>query len=98
MQSTTAFSGGARYSPTTSRIFASSSGSVENLKVCTRQGCRFHLRQIRATLAKEIPSSAPSSRADQCVTPRRCGGRPSSASVATTTSTSSMVGGRPLRG
>ena len=39
MQSTTAFSGGCRYSPTTSRTLASSSGSVENLNVSTRQGC-----------------------------------------------------------
>ena len=60
---TTAFAGGCRYSPTTSRIFASSSGSVENLNVWTRQGCRSHLRQIRATDANPIFSSAASSRA-----------------------------------
>jgi hypothetical protein len=77
---------------------ASNSGSVENLNVSTRQGCSFHFRQIRATVAKEIPNSAPSSRADQCVTPSRAGGRPFSARVATTTSISSIVGGRPLRG
>lgn len=35
--STTAFSGGFRYSPTTSRTLASSSGSVENLNVSYRQ-------------------------------------------------------------
>ena len=98
MQSTTAFSGGFRYRPTTSRIFASSSGSVENLNVSVRHGCSPHLRQIRATEANEIPSSAPNNRADQCVIPNRAGGRPSSASVATTTSISSISGGRPLRG
>jgi hypothetical protein len=58
----------------------------------------FHVPQIRATEAREIPSSAASSRADQCVTPNRAGGRPSSARVATTTSTSSISGSRPLRG
>ena len=64
MQTTTALSGGFKYNPTTSRILASNSGSVENLNVCTRQGCSPHLRQIRATVANEIPSSAASSRPD----------------------------------
>jgi hypothetical protein len=41
---------------------------VENVNVSTRQGCNFHLRQIRATEAQETPNSAASSRADQCVT------------------------------
>ena len=95
MLTTTAFCGGFRYSPTTSRILASSSGSVENLNVSTRQGCTFHLRQIRATVAKEIPSSAPSSRDDQCVTPSAAGG---AARVAASTATSSCVAGRPDRG
>src|SRR5680860_1119672 len=74
MHTTTAFSGGLRYRPTTSRTLASSSGSVENLKVSTRHGCSFHLRQIRATVAKEMPSCAASSRLDQCVTPSSGGG------------------------
>ena len=56
--STTAFSGGSRYSPTTSRTLASSSGSVENLNVSARHGCRPHLRQILATVTLLIPSSA----------------------------------------
>jgi hypothetical protein len=38
MESTTALSGGFRYSPTTSRILASSCGSVENLNVSRRHG------------------------------------------------------------
>ncbi len=92
---TTALCGGFRYSPTTSRILASSSGSVENLNVCVRHGCTFHFRQIRATVANDIPSSAPSRRADQCVTPR-CGG--GAASVAANTASSSWVAGRPERG
>lgn len=81
-----------------SRTLASSSGSVENLNVSVRCGWMSHLRQIRATLAKEIPSSRPSSRADQCVTPRCSGGTPPSASVLTTTSISSIRAGRPDRG
>ena len=93
-QSTTAFSGGCRYSPTTSRTLASSSGSVENLNVSTRQGCSFQSRQIRATMAKPTPSSAASSRLDQCVTPSRCGG---GVSVAATTCASSTRRGRPDR-
>ena len=36
-----------------------------------------HLRQIRATDAKEMPSSAARNRADQWVIPSRAGGRPS---------------------
>ena len=68
------------------------------MNVCTRHGCRFHLRQIRATVANPIFSSAASNRAGQCVTPRCSGGRPSSASVATTTAISSTSDGRPLRG
>ena len=52
------------------RPLESSSGSVENLNVAVRQGCRSHLRQIRATVAKELVSSPAGSRADQCVTPQ----------------------------
>ncbi len=64
-----AFSGGFRYSPTTSRTFASSSGSVENLKVCNRHGCRSHFFQTFTIVTWDRPSSVPSSRLDQCVTP-----------------------------
>ena len=75
-QRTTAFSGGCMYSPTTSRTFASSSGSVLNLKVSTRQGCRFHLFQIRAMVACPSQSSRPSSREDQWVTPSHSAASP----------------------
>ena len=74
IQTTTALSGGFKYNPTTSRTLASNSGSVENLNVSRRHGCRFHSRQIRATDANEIPKCLPSSRADQCVTPNASGG------------------------
>ena len=46
-------------------------GSVENLNVSSRCGWMPHLRQIRATDANEIPSSAARNRADQCVIPSR---------------------------
>jgi hypothetical protein len=82
---TTAFCGGFKYSPTTSRTFASSSGSVENVNVSRRQGCSFQSRQIRATDANETPRCRPKRRADQCVTPSDCGGP---CTVATTTATS----------
>ena len=98
MQSTTAFSGGFRYSPTTSRIFASSSGSVENLNVSRRHGCSFHLRQIRATEANEIPSSRGQQPGRPVRHPQTGRRAAPSASVATTTSISSISGGRPLRG
>jgi hypothetical protein len=66
-------------SPTTSRILAWSSGSVENLNVSARHGCTPKRCQIRAMVACEIgvPSSASavaSSRVDQCVAPNRVGG------------------------
>jgi hypothetical protein len=92
IESTTALSGGFRYSPTTSRILDSSSGSVENLNVSRRHGCSPHLRQIFATHTFEIPSCSASSRLDQCVTASRCGG---GSKVASTTPTSSTRGGRP---
>jgi hypothetical protein len=82
----------------TSRTFASSSGSVLNLNVSIRCGWMSHLRQIRATLANDIPSSAARNRADQCVIPSLSGGLPSPASVAATTSISSISAGRPQRG
>jgi hypothetical protein len=52
------------------------------------------LRQIRATLANEIPSSAAMHRVDQRVIPSRLGGRPSLTSVATATLISSISAGR----
>jgi hypothetical protein len=43
-----------------------------------------------------MPSSASRNRADQRVIPSRCGGRPSSASVAITPSISSITVGKAL--
>jgi len=71
---------------------ASSCGSVENLKLSARQGCSPHSRHTLATFTFDKPSSAASSRLDQCVTPSRADG---GSSVASTTATSSMVRGLP---
>ena len=73
IQTTTALSGGFKYNPTTSRTLASNSGSVENLNLSRRHGCRFHSRQIRATEANEIPKCLPSSRANRVCDPQRLG-------------------------
>src|SRR3954454_21554265 len=69
-----AFSGGARYRPTTSVTLATSSGSVENLNVYTRQGATPYSRQALATVPLLTPRGRGSSRDDQCVTPSRFGG------------------------
>ena len=53
---------------------------------------------VLPTDANEMPSSAARNRADQCVIPSRSGVRPSLASVATTTSISSITAGRLERG
>jgi hypothetical protein len=92
MHSTIALSGGFRYSPTTSRILASSSGSVENLNVCTRHGCSPHFFHVVDTVKSLMPRCLASSRLDQCVTPK-CGGGGSN--VASTMLTGSITGGRP---
>jgi hypothetical protein len=76
----------------TSRTLASSCGSAENLKDSVRQGCSPHSRHTLATFTFDRPSSAASSRDDQCVTPSRVGG---GSSVASTTATSSVVRGLP---
>jgi hypothetical protein len=74
-QITTAFSGGARYRPTTSRTLASGCGSVENLNPSVRCGCRQNLRHRTAIeswltlMPLTWPSQPASRRLDQCVTP-----------------------------
>jgi hypothetical protein len=55
------------YSPTTSRTFATKSGSVDSLKVSTRCGCRPKARQIRCTVAADRPLASAMRRELQCV-------------------------------
>src|SRR5450756_1674460 len=94
MHSTTAFSGGSRYRPTTSMTLASSCGSVENRKPPVRHGWIPCSRQIRATVALPIFNLPPSALDDQCVRPLDFDG---GVSVAATTLAESTRRGRPLR-
>ena len=73
-QSTIALSGGARYSPMMSVTLATSSGSVENLKVSYRRGWTPYSRRYRATVALPTLSLVASRRLDQWVTPGHLGG------------------------
>ncbi len=66
-------------------------GVVENLNVSERHGGRFHFFHTLTIVTWDSPSSARSSRDDQCV-PSRAGG---ASSVATTICASSITCGRP---
>ena len=93
---TSARSGGAMYSPTTSRTFATKSGSVESLKVSTRCGCRPNARQIRCTVALDRPLALAMPRELQCVP---SAGRLSNVRVITSSIRSSpILRGAPARG
>src|SRR4030095_8566098 len=72
-QSTTAPAGGSRYRAHRSVTLASSSGSVENLKVWTRCGARSWSAQIRATVMRLTLRWPARVRGDQCVIPRLAG-------------------------
>src|SRR3954447_7211463 len=65
--STSARSGGSRYSPTTSRTLSTNSGSLLSLKVFTRCGLSWKPRQIRPTVDRDSPLSAAIEARDQCV-------------------------------
>src|SRR5258708_12859851 len=77
-QITTAFSGGCRYRPATSRTLASSCGSAENLNPSVRCGARQnrrHSREIESWLTSIFlfrRSQSATRRLDQCVTPLAC--------------------------
>src|SRR5450631_4222364 len=79
--STTAFSGGLWYRPTTSTTFSTNSGSDDSLKPPARCGLRPKSRQIRPTVDFDSPDLAAIDFRDQCVA--FCG---VCSSVATTTS------------
>ena len=69
MHSTTALSGGFRYNPTTSVSFSVNAGSVDNLKVSMRWGCRPCASQIRCTVERLTPAALAIERQLQCVAP-----------------------------
>src|SRR3982751_5079312 len=71
MHSTTAFSGGFRYRPTTSISFSSKWRSLDTLKVFTKWGLSPRADQIRCTGAGLTPTRAAIDRHDQCVSPSR---------------------------
>src|SRR6202167_5282858 len=91
--STTAFSGGLWYRPTTSTTFSTNSGSVDSLNPSMRWGFRSNLRQIRPTVDSDTPLRRAIEARDQCVASAG-----SSSRVAVTTSStlsSRMDRGRP---
>ena len=65
--STTARSGGLRYSPTTSRTLATNCGSLDSFQVSWRCGCSPNAFQIRSTADCVRPTSRAIERVDQCV-------------------------------
>src|SRR6476619_4403754 len=69
MHNTIAFSGGFKYSPTTSMSLSSNFGSVDTLKVSTRCGAKPRSDQIRCTVAGLTPTCLAIVRHDQCVAP-----------------------------
>ncbi len=71
-----------------------SSGSVLNVKVCSRHGCTPASRHAVSTVALDVFSRAASSRDDQWVTPRLFGGV---RKVAAMMASRSTVRGRPER-
>jgi hypothetical protein len=94
---TRAFSGGARYNPTTSRTLSMNWGSVDSFHVCTMWGLRPNARQIRETADWDMPADLAIDRVDQWVSPP--GGACSSVAVITFSTCSSVtVRGRPGRG
>ncbi len=69
MHSTTAWSGGLSYRPTTSMSVSSKHRSLESVKVFTRWGLSPRADQIRATVAELTPARLAIDRHDQCVWP-----------------------------
>src|SRR6266568_762093 len=94
--STTAFSGGLWYRPTTSTTFSTNSGSVDSLNVPVKCGLMSNLRQIRPIVDLLSPLRPAIEDRDQCVA---SGGISSSVAVMTSSTLSSRTdGGRPGRG
>ena len=91
--STTAASGGFRYSPTMSYTFSTNSGSVDSLNVSVRCGCNPNACQIRPIVDRDRPERSAILRLDQCVA---FSGVDSSVSTTTRSTCSTLiVRGRP---
>ena len=94
-QSTTALSGGARYSPITSQNFASKCLSLDSLNWRFRCGLMSLAAHSRCTLAFEMPAAAAMVR--QLQRPRCAGGLPTVSSTRLTFACESL-GLRPRPG
>src|SRR5450755_4245037 len=93
--STTAFSGGSWYSPTTSTTFSTKNGSVDSLKESCRCGLRSNLFQIRPTVDFDSPVRLAIEARDQCVS---LPGVDSSVATITSSTWSSRIRGGLLIG
>ena len=93
--STTAWSGGFRYSPTMSRTFSMKNGSLDSLKVRCRCGCTPNRSNQRPTVLLETPQRSDIERTVQWVA--FGGGDRSAALMTSATRSSSWVRGRPGR-
>ena len=69
MHNTIAFSGGFKYSPTTSTSFSSNRGSFDTLNVFTRCGFNPRAYHTRCTVDLDTPAAAAIVRHHQCVSP-----------------------------
>jgi hypothetical protein len=94
--STTAFSGGLWYRPTTSTTFSANSGSEDSLKVSLKCGLMSNLRQIRPIVDSDRPLRLAIEARDQCVA--SCGVSSRVATITSSTLSSRIDGGRPGRG
>src|SRR2546425_763988 len=91
--STTAPSGGFRYSPTTSTTLSMNNGSVESLNVSAWCGLRLNLRQIRPMVDFDRPDLSAIDLRDQCVA---LAGVSSNVDTSTSSTWSMVIdGGRP---
>ena len=95
-QSTTAASGGFRYSAATSLTLSMNWGSGDSLNSPTRWGLSPNARQMACTEAREMPAAAAIDRVDQCVAPAGMDSRVRT--ITSSTFASSMVRGGPGRG
>ena len=94
--STTAFSGGLWYRPTTSTTLSTNSGSVESLNPSTRCGLRSNRRQIRPIVDGDRPTRR--HRRPRPVRRVRPASPPASPTTTSSTLSNRIDGGRPGRG
>src|SRR4029453_12858100 len=94
--STSARSGGSRYSPTTSRTFSTNCGSLDSLNPSARCGLSPNAFQIRPTVDLLSPDRLAIDARDQCVA--SAGVSSNVATITASTCSSVIVRGTPGRG